>query len=95
MGDACKSTPPDLQASPIWRYPPRGPVGAGGDAMAFEIQVRFLKVSEAARVYGVCPESLRKLVRDDHLTGYRPGKGRCIMLDVRELEAHFAASASR
>ena len=63
--------------------------------MAITFPVRFLKCAEAARAYSLSPETLRKLVREKRLTGYRPDKGKGILLDVTELEAMFAASASK
>ncbi len=57
------------------------------------ITVQFLKILEASRCFGVSPESIRGLIREGKLKGYRPLKGPAVFVSVVELEAHFAASA--
>lgn len=57
--------------------------------------VRFLKVAESSRAYGVSCETLRALVREKKLRAFKPTGRRGIFLSVDELEALFAASASK
>jgi excisionase family DNA binding protein len=53
----------------------------------------YLRTNEAALVFGVSTEALRRLAKDGKLTAFKPLKGRGLRFSFAELEALFEASA--
>lgn len=70
---------------PNLKTPPRPPLDCG-ENRAIRRARRYAKIGEAAEYLGVTARTVRQMIADGRLTGYRSG-ARIVRVDLDELDA--------
>ena len=59
------------------------------------LPIRYIRVSEASRCYGVSAQTLRTLIAEGKLAAHSPTGRKGVLLSVAELERLYADSVRR